>query len=156
MSIRRARPISGFRMVREAEVLIPNMDQRKPIRNPKDVVAILEPMYGDADVEVFGFIALDAQHRMFEGPCIVTRGILNSSLVHPGEVFRQALTMHAQRAAAIILFHNHPSGDPNPSADDRSVTNQLVAAGRMLDIPVHDHIIVAHGRYCSFAEAGLM
>jgi DNA repair protein RadC len=60
------------------------------------------------------------------------------------------------RAAAIILCHNHPSGDPTPSADDRSVTEQLVAAGRLLDIPVLDHVIIGRGRYVSFSEAGLL
>ena len=59
-------------------------------------------------------------------------------------------------AAAVILVHNHPSGDPVPSADDRSITEQLVAAGRLLDIPVHDHVIIGRGRYTSFAEAGLL
>jgi hypothetical protein len=57
-------------------------------------------------------------------------------------------------AAAVILSHNHPSGDPTPSSDDRLVTEQLVAAGRLLDIPVHDHVILGSGRYVSFAEAG--
>jgi DNA repair protein RadC len=56
----------------------------------------------------------------------------------------------------VILVHNHPSGDPAPSLDDRTVTEQLVAAGRLLDIPVHDHVIIGRGRYTSFAEAGLL
>ena len=67
--------------------------------------------------------------------------------------FREAI---AERAAALVLVHNHPSGDPTPSAEDRAVTDQLVAAGRLLDIPVHDHVIVGRGRYASFAEAGLL
>jgi DNA repair protein RadC len=92
------------------------------------------------------------QHRL-ERDVTVTRGILNSSLVHPREVFREAI---AERAAAIVLVHNHPSGDPAPSLDDRVVTEQLVAAGRLLDIPVHDHVIIGRGRYTSFAEAGLL
>jgi DNA repair protein RadC len=79
--------------------------------------------------------------------------LLNSSLVHPREVFREAI---AENAAAIILIHNHPSGDPTPSPDDRITTEQLVQAGRVLDIPVHDHIIIGRGRYLSFAEAGLL
>ena len=86
-------------------------------------------------------------------PEAITRGILNSSLVHPREVFICAILA---RAAAVILCHNHPSGDPTPSADDRNVTDQLVAAGRMLDIPVHDHVVIGRGRYTSFAEAGLL
>jgi len=64
--------------------------------------------------------------------------------------------MIAANAGAVVLCHNHPSGDPTPSADDRQVTDQLVAAGRLLDIPVHDHIIIGHGRYVSFAESGLI
>ena len=68
-------------------------------------------------------------------------------------VFREAI---AERAAAIILVHNHPSGDPTPSPDDRVVTEQLVQAGKVLDIPVQDHVIIGRGRYISFAEAGLL
>jgi DNA repair protein RadC len=68
-------------------------------------------------------------------------------------VFREAI---AERAAAIILVHNHPSGDPTPSPDDRQVTRQLVEAGRLLDIPVHDHVIIGRGRYVSFAESGIL
>jgi len=106
----------------------------------------------DLPVEEFHVAVLDAQHRL-ERDILVTRGILNSSLVHPREVFREAI---AERAAAIVLVHNHPSGDPTPSPDDRAVTEQLVAAGRLLDIPVHDHVIVGRGRFVSFAEAGLL
>ena len=127
-------------------------DEASPIRSPRDVVAAFAPRLEDLPVEEFHVAILDAQHRL-ERDITVTRGILNSSLVHPREVFREAI---AERAAAIILVHNHPSGDPTPSADDRGVTDQLVAAGRLLDIPVHDHVIIGRGRYTSFAEAGLL
>ena len=127
-------------------------DEGTPIRAPQDVVAAFAPRLEDLPVEEFHVAVLDAQHRL-ERDITVTRGILNSSLVHPREVFREAI---AERAAAIILIHNHPSGDPAPSPDDRSVTDQLVAAGRLLDIPVHDHVIIGRGRYMSFAEAGLL
>ena len=123
-----------------------------PVRSPRDIVEVFAPRLEDLPVEEFHVAVLDSQHRL-ERDIMVTRGILNSSLVHPREVFRQAI---AERAAAIILVHNHPSGDPTPSADDRVVTEQLVAAGRLLDIPVHDHVIVGRGRYTSFAEAGLL
>ncbi len=123
-----------------------------PLRSPREVYATYAPRLEDLPVEEFHVAVLDAQHRL-ERDVTVTRGILNSSLVHPREVFREAI---AERAAAIILVHNHPSGDPTPSADDRMVTEQLVAAGRLLDIPVHDHVIVGRGRYVSFAEAGLL
>jgi DNA repair protein RadC len=123
-----------------------------PMRSPRDVHAVFAARLEDLPVEEFHVAVLDSQHRL-ERDVTVTRGILNSSLVHPREVFREAI---AERAAAIILVHNHPSGDPTPSADDRAVTEQLVAAGRLLDIPVHDHVIVGRGRYVSFAEAGLL
>jgi len=122
-----------------------------PLRSPRDVFRQFQRLE-DCPVEEFHVAVLDAQHRL-ERDVTVTRGILNSSLVHPREVFREAI---AERAAAIVLVHNHPSGDPTPSAEDRLVTEQLVAAGRLLDIPVHDHVIVGRGRYTSFAEAGLL
>ncbi len=103
-------------------------------------------------VEVFYVIALNSQSRVI-GLQEVTRGILNSSLVHPREVFRLAI---AFGAAGIIVAHNHPSGDPTPSADDRAITRQLVDAGRLLDIPVYDHLVLGAARYLSFAEAGLL
>ncbi|MBY0489803.1 MAG: DNA repair protein RadC [Gemmatimonadaceae bacterium] len=123
-----------------------------PLRGPQDVAAVFAPRLQELPVEEFHVAVLDAQHRL-ERDVLVTRGLLNSSLVHPREVFREAI---AERAAAVILVHNHPSGDPAPSAEDRAVTAQLVAAGRLLDIPVHDHVIVGRGRYMSFAEAGLL
>jgi DNA repair protein RadC len=127
-------------------------DDGAPVRSPRDVHAWYAPRLEDLPVEEFHVAVLDAQHRL-ERDITITRGILNSSLVHPREVFREAI---AERAAAIILVHNHPSGDPTPSGEDRLVTEQLVAAGRLLDIPVHDHVIVGRGRYTSFAEAGLL
>jgi DNA repair protein RadC len=136
----------GRRMTGEAR------EAGQPLRGPRDVAAAYAPRLQDAPVEEFHVAILDAQHRL-ERDVLVTRGLLNSSLVHPREVFREAI---AERAAAVILVHNHPSGDPTPSAEDRAVTEQLVAAGRLLDIPVHDHVIVGRGRYVSFAEAGLL
>jgi DNA repair protein RadC len=136
----------GRRMAGEAR------EAGAPLRSPRDVAAAFSPRLQDLPVEEFHVAILDAQHRL-ERDVLITRGLLNSSLVHPREVFREAI---AERAAAVILVHNHPSGDPTPSAEDRAVTEQLVAAGRLLDIPVHDHIIVGRGRYVSFAEAGLL
>jgi DNA repair protein RadC len=136
----------GRRMSAEAR------EDGAPVRSPRDVVAVFAPRLEDLPVEEFHVAVLDAQHRL-ERDVTVTRGILNSSLVHPREVFREAI---AERAASVILVHNHPSGDPMPSPDDRAVTEQLVAAGRLLDIPVHDHVIIGRGRYTSFAEAGLL
>jgi DNA repair protein RadC len=136
----------GRRMAGEAR------EAGRPLRGPRDVASAYAPRLQDLPVEEFHVAILDAQHRL-ERDVLVTRGLLKSSLVHPREVFREAI---AERAAAVILVHNHPSGDPTPSAEDRAVTEQLVAAGRLLDIPVHDHVIVGRGRYVSFAEAGLL
>lgn len=123
-----------------------------PIHSPRDVVAYFAPRMEDLPVEEFHVAVLDAQYRL-ERDITITRGLLNSSLVHPREVFREAI---AERAAAVVLVHNHPSGDPAPSPDDRVITDQLVAAGRLLDIPVHDHVIIGRGRYTSFAEGGIL
>lgn len=130
-------------------------EERPPlvrIREPSDVVAILGPRLRDLAVEEFHLLALDAQSQVVR-EILVTRGILNSSLVHPREVFRPAI---AEAAAGIIVVHNHPSGDPTPSAQDRDVTRQLVHAGQLLDLPVYDHVIVAGDRWVSFAQAGFL
>jgi DNA repair protein RadC len=121
---------------------VEDRDDGIPVRCPRDVHDIFSGRLQDLPVEEFHVAVLDSQHRL-ERDVTVTRGLLNSSLVHPREVFREAI---AENAAAIILVHNHPSGDPTPSADDRSVTEQLVQAGRVLDIPVQDHIIIGRGR----------
>jgi DNA repair protein RadC len=128
------------------------LDDGAPLRSPREVYLAFSPRLEDLPVEEFHVAVLDTQHRL-ERDITITRGLLNSSLVHPREVFREAI---AERAAAIILVHNHPSGDPTPSPDDRSITEQMVAAGRLLDIPVHDHVIIGRGRYASFAESGLL
>ncbi len=157
---RRRRPrlttLRLVRLCREGTFPAPDgyPDARVPVRSPRDVFALMRP-YAEREVgESFWILPLDSQHGLIgAGPTVITRGILNSSLVHPREVFLAAI---AASAAAVILVHNHPSGDPTPSADDRIVTEQLVAAGRLLDVPVHDHVIVGRGRYVSFAEAGLL
>ena len=122
------------------------------IRGPGDVQRYYAPRLRDLTVEEFHVLALGSQSQIL-ADLLITRGILNSSLVHPREVFRAAI---AEAAAGIIVVHNHPSGDPTPSADDRAVTRQLVDAGRVLDVPVYDHVVLGGERYVSFAEAGLL
>ncbi|MGH7559915.1 MAG: RadC family protein [Gemmatimonadales bacterium] len=126
--------------------------ERVRIRSPEDVVRVAGPRLRDLPVEEFHLLALDSQSQVLRD-ILITRGLLNSSLVHPREVFRAAI---AEAAAGLILLHNHPSGDPTPSAEDRSVTRQLVAAGELLDLPVYDHVIVAGDRFLSFAGAGFL
>ena len=126
--------------------------ESRQIRAPSDAVRFVRDRLGTEEVEVFAVLLLDAQNRVL-GLQEVTRGILNSSLVHPREVFRAAI---AYGAAGIIVAHNHPSGNPTASADDKAVTQQLVSSGKVLDIPVFDHVVIGGDRYFSFAEAGLL
>lgn len=130
----------------------PDAKQARTIRGPADVYRLCGVGLRDLAVEEFRLLALDTQHRVVR-ELLITRGLLDSSLVHPREVFRAAI---AEAAAGIVVIHNHPSGNPAPSADDRAITRQLVEAGRLLDIPVYDHVIVGGDRYFSFAEAGLL
>jgi DNA repair protein RadC len=122
------------------------------IREPEDVLQLFGPRLRDLQVEEFHLLALDSQSQVLR-EVLITRGLLNSSLVHPREVFRAAI---AEAAAGIIVVHNHPSGDPTPSAEDRAATKQLCSAGRLLDVPVYDHVIIAGDRFVSFATAGLL
>ena len=126
--------------------------ERTTVHSPSDVVTLMAPKLEPLQVEEFHVLTLDAQHNVTADRC-VTVGILNSALVHPREVFRQVLQ---DAAASVILVHNHPSGDPTPSAEDQLVTSQLVDAGTLLGVPVRDHVIIGRGRYVSFAEAGYL
>lgn len=102
--------------------------------------------------EVFGVIILNIKYKIV-AVHEVSRGILNTSIVHPREVFKPAI-LH--NAAAIICFHNHPSGDPEPSKADIEITNRLVEAGKIIGIEILDHIIVGDDRYVSLKERGMM
>jgi len=100
--------------------------------------------------ECFAILLLDGRRRLMR-EVWVTRGTLTASLVHPREVFRSALR---EAAAAIVLVHNHPSGDPDPSPEDREVTERLVKAGNLIGIPVLDHVVVAEAGYRSLRKQG--
>lgn len=104
------------------------------------------------DREVFGAIHLDCHHRPISYE-LVSVGSLVASLVHPREVFKAAILANA---AALIVFHNHPSGSPSPSPEDKAVTERLVEAGRLLGINVLDHVILAGSEHYSFADARLV
>lgn len=118
-----------------------------PIRGPADVFRRMGPRLRDVPQEEFHALLLNARHRIVR-EVLVTRGILDASLIHPREVFRLAVS---EGAASVILVHNHPSGDPAPSSEDRAVTRQLAAAGRALGIPVLDHVVIGRGRYASLS-----
>ncbi|MBU2472359.1 MAG: JAB domain-containing protein, partial [Bacteroidetes bacterium] len=101
---------------------------------------------------VFKTLLLDSSNNLLK-EVEITRGTLNSSLVHPREVFNAAII---EPAAAIILLHNHPSGNPEPSSEDIQITRQLVEASKIIGIPIHDHIILAGNSFTSFAEKGIL
>jgi len=118
------------------------------IRGPRDVHQRLGPALRHLAQEEFHALLLNAQHVVIR-EVLVTRGILDASLIHPREVLRPAVEAGA---AAIILVHNHPSGDPTPSAEDRAVTRQLAAAGRAIGIPILDHVVIGDGVYRAFSD----
>jgi DNA repair protein RadC len=122
--------------------------ERKQILGPRSIAELLLPQYGNLPVEHFGVVLLDTKHRVLR-TALVSAGTLDASVVHPREVFREAV---AARAAAIVLFHNHPSGDPEPSPDDVEITKRLSAAGVLMGIDVLDHVILADARFCSLRE----
>ena len=122
------------------------------VRGPRDVFDRMAPRLRDLPQEEFHALLLSSRHSVIR-EVFITRGILDASLIHPREVFRPAIT---QSAAAIILVHNHPSGDPTPSAEDRAVTKQLGAVGRTVGIPVVDHVVIGDGRFASLADEGLL
>jgi len=115
------------------------------IRSPGGVQALLAPRVRGLDRETFHVLLLDGRHRLLEVRQ-VSEGTLTTSLVHPREVYLPALR---RPAAAIVVAHNHPSGDPEPSAHDWAVTDRLVRAGRVLGVPVTDHLVIAGPRWVS-------
>ena len=121
-------------------------------RSPAQLAAYLLPQYGAGAVEQFGIVMLDSKSRLIRLRLVAT-GTVDSAVVHPREVFREAA---AASAAAIVLFHNHPSGDPTPSDDDLVLTNRMISAGLVMGIDVVDHIILGERRYCSLLEVGVM
>ena len=145
-----AQIMAAFELGKRLSAFIGN--ERPQIGSPKDVSQIFMPQMRYLNTETLHTLSLDTknyvtkQRRIFEGS-------LDMSIVHPREIFRFALE---ETAAAIIIVHNHPSGDPTPSKDDVKITRQLVDAGKMLDIPVLDHVIIGDGRYVSLREQGII
>ncbi|MCB2203462.1 DNA repair protein RadC [bacterium] len=120
------------------------------ITGPEDVVEIYGPRLRDLDHERFYVLLMDNGGRItYEH--LVSQGIANASLVHPREVFREAIR---RSASNMILLHNHPSAVREASQEDFLITSQLVEAGKIIDIQIHDHIIIAGHSYVSFAENG--
>jgi DNA repair protein RadC len=126
--------------------------ERPQFRLPKDAAVHLLPRYGAHPVERFGALLVDTKHRLLR-TCIISEGSLDSSLAHPREVFRAAV---AGGAAGVIVFHNHPSGDPTPSPADHQLTQRLAKAGTIIGVLLVDHVVLADGVYWSFREHGMI
>jgi DNA repair protein RadC len=121
------------------------------ISAPADVAALLLVEMGHLPQEQFRVVCLNTKNHV-QTIATVYQGTINSSAVRIAEVFAEALR---RRSAAIIMAHNHPSGDPTPSPEDIAVTRQIVAAGQMLDLDVLDHLIIGQGRWVSLREKRL-
>jgi DNA repair protein RadC len=144
--------IPGFRiaLVREPGV---TLAERPALRTAAECAPILAQYIGESDREVFVVAMLTIRHRLI-ALHTVSVGCLTSAIVHPRETFRAAILCGA---AALVVAHCHPSGDPEPSAEDLALTRRLVAAGQLIGIEVLDHIILGEaGRYVSLRERGLL
>lgn len=131
---------------------------RPRIARPEDVYALLGTRAASMEHEVFWVLLLDRKNKLKCEPLDISSGILDASLVHPREVFREAIR---SAAAAVIVAHNHPSGDPVASAEDIRITKQLIEAGKVIDIKVLDHVIIGHDQpnsinFQSLRESGLV
>ena len=129
------------------------------VRAPEDAARLLRERARTLDNETFWVLLLDSKNHLKGEPVDITKGILNASLVHPREVFREAIRA---ASAAVVLAHNHPSGDPTPSSEDIRITRQIVGAGRIVDIGVLDHVILGQATkeraadFVSMRESGIV
>lgn len=127
-------------------------DEKPVIRSPGDAATIMMARLRYETKEHFMLLLLSTKNHVLASP-VISVGSLNASIVHPRELFRQAIN---HNAASVILVHNHPSGDPTPSQEDISLTRRLVEAGTVLDIAVLDHLIIGNGKYVSMKEKGII
>jgi DNA repair protein RadC len=147
--------MSAAEMVRDARrrprLMLGDSPYKGSVKGPEDVLAAW-PELPEADREVFGVLLLNARHEATRR-VVVSIGSLNASIVHPREVFRPALLYSA---ASIVLTHNHPSGDPEPSEEDLSITGRLVGAGELLGVGVLDHVVIGRRGHVSFRSRNLL
>jgi DNA repair protein RadC len=139
---------AALELGRRAELTIET--HKRKILSPEDVFKLMKSKLKDYSKEHFYIIALTTRNTVI---CEISIGTLNSSLVHPREVFNEAIR---HKASSIILIHNHPSNDPTPSKDDIEITIRLIESGKILDIEVIDHIIITKNNYFSFKERKLI
>jgi DNA repair protein RadC len=148
--VKAARLAAAFELTRRLRARTPG--RRVILAGPEEVYAAFGPLMEDLKREVFRIALLDAQNGLLRDR-IVSEGTLSASLVHPREVFKPAIL---ESAASVILLHNHPSGDPTPSREDVRLTRQLVDCARLLDLRIHDHVVIGRGRFVSFAQRGIL
>jgi DNA repair protein RadC len=132
-------------------LLLTAHEDRFQIRSPADVVQLMQVEMAHLDQEHLRALCLDTKNRVQKVHTVYV-GSLNSAIIRVGEVFKEALKLNS---AAIIVVHNHPSGDPTPSPEDVMVTRQIVQAGEMLDVEVLDHLVIGQGRWASLRELRL-
>jgi len=123
-------------------------EERFQIRAPQDAANLLIPLIGHQEQEHFVVLYLDTRNRVMDRE-VLYKGSLNTSLVRIAEVFRGAIR---RNCAAIIVAHNHPSGDPSPSPEDVALTRRLVEAGKLVEVEVLDHVVIGQGRFVSLRE----
>jgi DNA repair protein RadC len=132
-------------------LLLSEAGERVQIRSVQDVASLLQLEMGLFEQEHLRVVLLNTKHHVL-GMRDVYKGSLNTSLIRTSEVFRDAVK---ENCAAIIVAHNHPSGDPTPSPEDVGVTKEIVAAGKLLDIEVLDHLVIGRNRYVSMRQKKL-
>lgn len=143
--------VAAFELVRRIE-FESKWYSNKKISSPKDIAELYIPLLRDELQEKFFVVCLSSSNRIIKHELLFV-GTLNSSLVHPREIFKTAL---ANNSANIILMHNHPSGNAEPSHEDISITRKISDAGKLLEIQIFDHIIIAGNSYTSFVEKRLL
>lgn len=143
--------VAAFELVRRIEFKSKWYSNKK-ISSPGDIAELYIPLLRDELQEKFYVVCLSSSNRIIKHELLFV-GTLNASLVHPREIFKTAL---ANDSANIILMHNHPSGQPEPSSEDISITRKIIEAGKILEIQIFDHIIIAGNSYTSFVEKRLI
>ncbi|MFW6237727.1 MAG: RadC family protein [Halanaerobiales bacterium] len=160
LSVEEIQQIKGVGKAKAAEILavvelykrlsVSNKESRVVVNGPQDAANLVQPELRYLKQEVFRLVLLDVKNQVISVPQI-SKGGLNSSIVHPREVFRRAIK---RSSAAIILAHNHPSGIPDPSSEDIEITRNLIEAGQIVGIEVLDHIIIGNSNFISMKQEG--
>jgi DNA repair protein RadC len=132
-------------------LLVASPDDRPQVTSPADAANLLMAEMATLEQEHLRTLLLDTKHRVLASPTVYV-GNVNTSVIRVAELFREAIKLNC---VALIVAHNHPSGDPTPSPDDVKVTEQIVQAGKLLDIEVLDHLVIGRQRYVSLKERGL-